>query len=947
MKAQSEDATEAQARPEVPDAGTIVVQGTRIRGQLIIDVPPIAEYDAEDIAGFGAGSIADVLEAIAPATGSGSRGGRGGGRPVFLINGIRVSSFREFSNYPPESIAKVEVFAEEVAQRFGFSPDQRVVNIVLKPDFSSLTTEVEYEQPDRGGYSRTEQEATFLKIANGGRLNFNVEVNDTSLLTEAERGLEVDGQPGVAEFRSLIADSFGVEATANYARAFIDSGTSLSLNLAAERNKSRSLSGLDAVTLFAPDGTSAFRIIDADNPLERRLQTDTLSMGGSLNKNFSGWNTTFTADAVRADSMTEIDRRSDTTALVTAAALGTFAIDAALPGFGDPGVDSATSQTTTFVSKATTTGYPITLPAGDVSATFDAGFDYKQLKSEDTRSPLPISVKRRRLAGGANVTVPVLKRDDTWAGFGDVSLTFAGGFENLSDFGTLKDWSAGVNWSPFDSLSLSATRIWREVAPSLTTLGSPRIDLLNTQVFDFTTGQNGFATIISGGNPDLLAETQADWKFSANWRLPFLDGARLQADYGINRSRDVTSSPGFSAAFEEAFPDRVTRGAGGQLTQIDLRPVTLYETRSRVLSFGLNMRGSIGKAPERGERGGRPGGVPPASVAPAGGRPEGAPPGRSGSGFDPARFAEMRKTFCAVPEGEMPDLSAIPEMFRARLMDADGNPDPEKIAAARARFCAADGGEAGPGGEGGPGGDSERFAAMRTAICADPPQLDGLPPQMLERLRGENGEIDPERLKQVRARFCAADDAPQGGSSQAGGGRRGGGGFNPAAMFGRGGDSRARYFLSLNHNITLENEVLLAAGGPLFDQLAGEVLSGGTIPQHSARLEGGIFWQGYGLRLSGRYTGEAELRGAGLNGSNDLFFGDLVTFDVRVFADLGQVLKQEDGWLKGLRVSLLADNVFDARRSVVDSNGVTPDSYEPFRIDPVGRYLGIDIRKAF
>ena len=36
-----------------------------------------------------------------------------------------------------------------------------------------------------------------------------------------------------------------------------------------------------------------------------------------------------------------------------------------------------------------------------------------------------------------------------------------------------------------------------------------------------------------------------------------------------------------------------------------------------------------------------------------------------------------------------------------------------------------------------------------------------------------------------------------------------------------------------------------------------------------------------------------------------------------------------------------------ARRSVVDENGETPAAFEPFRIDPVGRYLGIDIRKAF
>ena len=69
---------EPQAEPVVDAANTIVVTGTRLRGQLDVDQPPIAEFSEEDIAAFGAGSIADVLEAIAPATESGARGGRGG-----------------------------------------------------------------------------------------------------------------------------------------------------------------------------------------------------------------------------------------------------------------------------------------------------------------------------------------------------------------------------------------------------------------------------------------------------------------------------------------------------------------------------------------------------------------------------------------------------------------------------------------------------------------------------------------------------------------------------------------------------------------------------------------------------------------------------------------------------------------------------------------------------
>ena len=78
---------------------------------------------------------------------------------------------------------------EEVAQRYGYSPDQRVVNIILKRNFSSREVEAEYGQPWDGGYSTKQVEATYLQIAGESRLNFNLGWDDTSLLTEAERGI--------------------------------------------------------------------------------------------------------------------------------------------------------------------------------------------------------------------------------------------------------------------------------------------------------------------------------------------------------------------------------------------------------------------------------------------------------------------------------------------------------------------------------------------------------------------------------------------------------------------------------------------------------------------------------------------------------------------------------------------------------------------------------------
>ena len=727
--------------PLIEDSGsTIVVSGARLRAQVDTPQAPILELDEEDIAAFGAGSVAELVDAVSSQAGS-SRG-RGEGRPVFLVNGIRVSSFREFRSYPPEAIRKVEVLPEEVAQKFGYPPDRRVMNFILKDDFASREIEVEYEQPDRGGYSRNEQEATLLKIANGGRLNVNLEVEDVSALTEGERGvIQADvfgpGAPDPAFSRSLVADSWGAEATANWSKAWLESGSSLSLNGTYERAESTSLSGLDP--------TQDFRV------LARSSQSDSFSTGASYDRRVGEYQLTTTADGVLGFSETLIDRR------------------------GNSGFDTADSRTKTFSSKATLQGTPLTLPAGDLATTFSTGFDWKRIDSSDTRSLSDIGLTRRRLSTGATVSIPITKRGEAWGAVGDITLSLRAGLEDLSDFGTIGDYSVGLTWQITGPLTLSATHIGSEAAPSLTQLGAPVTQSFNVPFYDFTNGESILATVISGGNPDLLAETQRDWKFSANWELPKIDDARLSLEYIRNRSSDVTSAfPLLTPEIEAAFPGRVTRGADGTLLAMDLRPLTFAETSADRLIIGLTKRGSFGKAAAREERG-----------------------------------------------------------------------------------------------------------------------------------------------------------------------TRGGGGARMG--FGRNRDGRGRYFVNLNHTIELESSVLIAEGGPLLDLLDGGATSGYGLSRHTSTLEAGFFRNGKGLRLSGRYTGPSEV------GSTDsaLRFGSLARLDVRFWSDLGRLFEKEDGVLEDLRLAFVIDNVFDGRRTVTDAAGNTPLSYQPFLIDPTGRYLGVDLRKMF
>lgn len=74
--------------------GDIVVTAERIRGAVDTDVPPVEELTEADIAAVGAGSLTDLLAAVAPQTNSGR--GRGGGQPVILLNGQRIRAFASF-----------------------------------------------------------------------------------------------------------------------------------------------------------------------------------------------------------------------------------------------------------------------------------------------------------------------------------------------------------------------------------------------------------------------------------------------------------------------------------------------------------------------------------------------------------------------------------------------------------------------------------------------------------------------------------------------------------------------------------------------------------------------------------------------------------------------------------------------------------------------------------
>lgn len=576
----------------------ILVVAERIKGQLDVPQEPIVTLDETDIQALGASSVDELLGRIAPQTGSGR--GRGGGHPYVLVNGQRITNFREMRNYPPEAIRKVEVLPEEVALRLGYPADARVVNMILKDNFASRRVELEYGLPTRGGFGEWEGEATLLRITGPRRISLTATANDRSPLFEAERGviLPAGSAPGgldPARFRSLIADSrdFGVNAalTTGLGKDGLDG--SFSLNAAANRSDSKSWQGLDPVTLV--------------DPLVQTQRTTTLQGGAGYANRLGNWQLNSTLDATFSTADTYTDR----SALVR---------------------DKASVQSLRIEGLATLSGSPFRLPAGDASATLKAGFTSIGFDSSDQRSSAgPVSLNRFRKLGGINLALPLTSRRDGGLGaIGDLSLNLGAELSHLSDFGAVNGWNAGLTWGITGKLGLQGSYLVDEAAPTISQLGAPQIVTANVPVYDFVSGQTVLVSVTNGGNPALRKETRRDWKFGATWQLPVLSGSSAVIEYIRNRSDDVSANfPLLTPQIEAAFPGRITRDGTGKLVAIDSRPVTFAQQTSSRIRWGFSLSDTLGKAAPGGGGGGmamRPGGPGP------GQRPPGAGGGRPGGG---------------------------------------------------------------------------------------------------------------------------------------------------------------------------------------------------------------------------------------------------------------------------------------------------------------------------
>jgi hypothetical protein len=893
-------AAHAQTAPQTPppaqddevyDLGEVTVSASRPRGSVDSDIPPDIVLDEEMIRTYGAGNIQELIAALEPLTQS-SRG-RGGGQPIFLLNGRRVSSPREIFSIPTEALERTEILPEDVALAYGYRADQRVVNFVLKPTFRSVTLQADGRAATAGGRTQLGADADFFRVDGLNRSTFDIEYRRAGALFEDERDIvrSDSGRPFSRRgtVTGLLDD--GMVGEIDPALSAL-AGSTVTMAL-APLSAANGPVGLDAFVAGA--GLSGSEDLTESRTLLPR--TESIELKGSITRDLSQ----------------------------------------TLAGTISGSIQDQSSQS--FLGLP---GSVFDLGAGSPFSPFSN--DVLVYRLLDAPESLTRDVDTRTLEGSGQL--------DGY--LGDWRWTLTGNYSRVEtdtrtgqglDDQALQDGVAAGTINPFGPIDASQyAALPSDTANSIASTAGAEM-VVRGKLFDLPAGGVN-ATLTAGADTRSLDSTSVRSGVTTD-RSQSRDRGNVSANLNLpltSRDREVFGWVGdLSANFNAGYQELSDFGG---LTSLD---VGLNWSPIEKLSFNVGFAGEEGapSVQQLNDPVVLTPNVPVFDFATGqtvnitridGGNPNLAADDRStlrvGMNFRPFESQDLRlqanytrseiKNSIATFPTITPDLeAALPERFER---DADGNlisidARPLNFAStnrqdirwglnysrAFGRPTAPQRGEGGPGGQRGPGGGRGGEAVVLSS--------GGPPPG------GGGGGM------QFR-----------GGP---GGGGPGGRGRGPQMQPGQG-----RFNVSLFHTYRIQDEIRIRDELPVIDLLDGAAVgSRGGQPRNEVQFQAGVFRNGFGGFLNATWRDSTRVDG-GPTGET-LFFDDQSTVNLNLFADLSSRTAWVERYplLKGARITLGVENLFDSRLQVRNALGVTPQGYQPDYLDPQGRVVRLTLRK--
>ena len=880
---------EHDAEPEDSEA-EIVVTGQRERGSVPGDIKPELQLRAADIRAYGVSSVSELLTELGPQVRSDA--GRGGGQPVVMLNGRRISGFGEIRDLPTEAIERVDILPEEAALQLGYRPDQRVVNFVLRRRFRAWTGELQGGGATRGDRYTAQADVNRLSIARDRRFSINLHYEGATPIYESDRDItqspptrpygiagnliptdgsgEIDpllsasagrsialaGVPeglsgpltysalildpaasSVAAYRTITAATRTYSTNVTYARnVFGNVGASINASLASTATDSALGLGsasydVPAGNPFSPFSTAVtdLRYLGEAGARERGVDGLTGHVGATLNGDAGRWRWAVTGNFDRNFSRTLTDSSVDFTDLANRIA----ANDPTLNPFGR--FDGLIGDYRQDYARSLTTSGDAQVTASGPLLALPAGNLVTSFKTGfDTND-----FSARAIRSGIDTRSSLGRDIGSFQGSVDVPIASKRNGV-LAAIGTL---SINGNFayqrlSDFGGLKTHGYGFTWQPITAVRLIGS-------------VNDEQGPPTVAQLGNPVVVTP-----------------GSRI-FDYVTGDTVEVTRTDGGNRAL--LSDDRRVTKLG-----LTLKPFTGHELTLSANYVNARTRDMIASFP-----------TPTAAIEAA----------------FPDRFTRDA-------DGQLLRIDARPVNF-ARQDSEElrwgvnfstrlGPKPPERPPGGFRRFV--DGAPARP------GGDSPPTAGDGAAQAGPPPG----PP-------------------------AAGGDGPRGGFGR--------GGFGPGGGFGGG-----RLQFAVYHTLHMRERVLIRPGVPGLDLLNGDAIgASGGQPRHEIELQAGGTLNGYGIRLSGNWESGTRVNGGTAATPTDLNFGSLATLNLRLFTNFqpNMQLVKNHRWLRGTRVVFAVQNLFGAQRRVTDATGAVPINYQPDILDPIGRTVRLSIRKLF
>jgi hypothetical protein len=545
------------SQPATQAEDQIFVLGTKPRGSVAGDTQPVRTLNASDIGAYGAEDVGELIDALGPQVTSNR--GQVPSLPVVLVNGKRVSGYAEVSNIPTEAIERTEIFTEELALKYGFPANQKVVNIVTYEFFNQKRAQLFFSAPSEGGRNTIGFRPSYLLIRKDTRFVANIDYSQSSALTEIERGIvQSPENAGQGPFRTLLPKSQRLAANGTVS-GNVFGGTAYSLNGRFSTVERESLYGLSVA-----------------GPLQQTDSERSARVGLSLNGSRGKWRWFLTGG---------YDQSSNSTHSGVRGMSGTL--------------DIARFRNTVETAEFGQSGTVLDLPAGPIFLSLNQSIERRALKSFSSNSGGPsLVLSQTRAALSANFDVPIARRDTaTPAWLGNLSFNGSVKAENFSNFGTLVNLGYGLDWRLDNAVGLNVYFTDHANPPDLSLRGLPTIVTPNVRVFDYRSGQVENVSQVFGGNPNLLAEKRSSFSISGYIKPFRKKNFSLSLDYArTTTDNPVGTFPVVTALIEAAFPARFTRDSEGRLARVDNRPINFARSKQGQLRFGLNWSRRLGGA---------------------------------------------------------------------------------------------------------------------------------------------------------------------------------------------------------------------------------------------------------------------------------------------------------------------------------------------------------------